>query len=333
MKSTFLATANIALVKYWGKRDERLNLPTNGSISATMDEQLKTVTTVAFSEKLKEDEAWLDGKKAEGKELQRISEHLDLLRHPAKVSWKAKVVSENAFPAAAGFASSASGYAALTLAAAKALGLKLDTAQLSMMARRGSGSACRSLYGGFVEWQRGEKHDGSDSFALQLAPASHWKEFRNVIATVKKERKKVSSRQGMQRTVRTSRLFLKRLDEVPKTLQEVKETIREKDGAKLFAAVMRDSNNMHACMLDSRPPIIYLNDTSRTVMESVEALNDAAGEIAAGYSFDAGPNAHVFTEERHAEAVRKMLAEIEGVEGVQVCRLGEGPRELKKHLF
>lgn len=333
MKSTFLATSNIALVKYWGKRDTRFNLPTNGSISATMDEQLKTVTTVEFSPKLKADEATLEGKPLQGRDLQRISDHLNIFRHAAASAQKAKIVSENSFPSSAGFASSASGYAALTLAAAKAIGLKTGMAELSTMARRGSGSACRSMFGGFVEWKKGTREEGLDSLALQLHPATHWKDFRNVIATVRKEPKKVSSRKGMMRTTQTSRLFQKRLEAMPYTLQEMREALKEKDLGRVLTIAMRESNQMHATMLDTFPPLAYLNDASLAVIHEVHAFNDAAGETLCGYTFDAGPNPHVLTNERNSRAVQAMLAQVEGVESVRVCRLGDGPKELKKHLF
>lgn len=333
--STVEATANIALVKYWGKRDEKLILPHEGSISVTMDETLKTRTTVMFSEKFTEDEVWLNGKKLDlnDKETAERMQLLNLIREKAGIKAKARVVSLNCFPTAAGFASSAAGMAALTCAASKAAGLNLSTSELSILARLGSGSACRSVLGGFVEWKRGVKSDGSDSFAVQIAPHTHWPEIRNVIAIVDQGKKKISSRAGMKHTVATSGLYTKRIQDLPKTLETIRNAILQKNLPMLLEATMRESNNLHAVMLDTWPPIIYLNDISKQIMASVIEFNNAAGEIKAGYTFDAGPNAHIYTVEKHVDEVKKLLSEIEGVQKILVCKVGEGPKYINEHLL
>ncbi|MEK6923713.1 MAG: diphosphomevalonate decarboxylase [Candidatus Micrarchaeota archaeon] len=336
MIATCEATANIAVVKYWGKRDEKLVLPQNGSLSFTMDGQLKTRTSVMFSNKFKEDEFWLNGAKVDLKE-KEVAERvvqLDLVRKKAGITDKARIVSINCFPTAAGFASSAAGLAALACAASKAAGLTLSDRELSMLARRGSGSACRSVLGGFVEWRKGEKPDGSDSFAEQIAPAAHWPELRNVIVVVDAGKKKVSSRAGMKQTVATSALYKARMDYLPATIDAMKKAVLAKDFPTFAELTMRESSNMHAVMLDTTPPITYLNDWSKEIMHGVNALNAAAGKVVAGYTFDAGPNAHVYTLEKDVAAVRKMLEGVEGVRKVMVCRVGEGPKYLDKgHLL
>jgi len=333
--STVEATANIALVKYWGKRDEKLVLPQEGSISVTMDEMLKTRTTVMFSEKFVEDEVWLNGKKLDltDKETSERMQQLNVIREKAGIKTKAKIVSLNCFPTAAGFASSAAGLAALACAASKAAGLNLSSSELSILARLGSGSACRSVLGGFVEWKRGFKSDGSDSFAVEIAPYSHWPEIRNVIAVVEQGKKKISSRAGMKQTVATSGLYSKRLQDLPKTLNTVRNAILRKDLPTLLEATMRESSNMHAVMLDTWPPIMYLNDVSKQIMASIIEFNNAAGEIKAGYTFDAGPNAHVFTVDKHVSEVKKLLSEIEGVQKIIVCSVGKGPKYVDEHLI
>lgn len=332
--ATVEATPNIAVTKYWGKRDTKLMLPKNGSLSFTMDETIKTRTTVAFDESFKEDEAWLGGKKLEGKELEEISKFLDLAREKAGVSLKARVVSINGFPTAAGMASSASGMAALACAATKALGLNLGEKELSMLARRGSGSASRSVTGGFVEWKRGEKEDGSDCYAEQVAPASHWPEIRNVIAVTAKEKKKVSSRAGMKQTVETSVLYPARLEYIPNLMEEVKKAVLEKDFATFGEKIMRESSNLHAVMLDTWPPILYLNDISKQIIYAVHEYNEKAGSIVAAYTFDAGPNAHIYTTVDQVEGIKKMLSEIEGIESTLVCGIGNGPKQLSEgHLL
>ncbi len=333
--STVEATANIALVKYWGKRDEKLILPQEGSISVTMDETLKTRTTVMFSEKFAEDEVWLNSKKLDlsDKDTAERMQQLNVIREKAGINTKARVVSLNCFPTAAGFASSAAGMAALACAASKAAGLSLASNELSILSRLGSGSACRSVLGGFVEWKRGVKSDGTDSFAVQIAPHMHWPEIRNVIAVVDQGKKKISSRAGMKQTVATSGLYAKRLQDLPKTLDTVRNAILRKDLPALLEATMRESSNMHAVMLDTWPPIMYLNDISKQVMASIIDFNNAAGEIKAGYTFDAGPNAHVYTVEKHVDEVKKLLTEIEGVQKILVCKAGPGPKYINEHLL
>lgn len=329
MISTVEATPNIAVVKYWGKRDEKLILPTNASISATMDETLRTRTSVVFSERFKSDEAWLNGKKLEGKDLGEISRMLDIIRSAGKAKMKARMASLNCFPTAAGFASSASGMAALACAGTAALGLEISPKELSIIARQGSGSACRSVMGGFVEWTRGEKKDGSDYHAVQIADEKHWPQIRNVIAITEKTKKKVSSRAGMKQTVDTSSLFAKRIADLPNVLDAMRKAIRARDLESFLGIAMKESTNMHAVMMDTWPPIIYLNNVSREIIYAVHDYNAAKGALEAGYTFDAGPNAHVYTTEKNAAEVRKMLGEIEGVQKTMVCRVGSGPKYLK----
>jgi len=261
-------------------------------------------------------------------------QQIEIIRQKAGIKDKAKIVSLNCFPTAAGFASSAAGLAALACAASKAAGLDLSTEELSILARLGSGSACRSVLGGFVEWKKGIKPDGSDSYAEQIAPASRWPELRNVIAIGDSGKKKVSSRAGMKQTVATSALYPARLAYMPKLITDMKAAVAAKDFAKFGELTMRESSNMHAVMLDTWPPIMYLNDVSKRIIYAVHDYNAAAGGIVAAYTFDAGPNAHVYTTEERVPALRKMLSEIEGVEKTMVCKVGEGPKQLKEgHLL
>ncbi|MFA6328822.1 MAG: diphosphomevalonate decarboxylase [Candidatus Micrarchaeia archaeon] len=334
-KSTWLATPNIAVVKYWGKRDSALNLPYNGSVSVTMDETVSTRTTVEFSPSLPSDIFSLNGRAAKPEETLRVSRVLDAVRGAAGTNARAKVHSENNFPTAAGIASSASGFAALACAAADASGMVASGRQLSLFARMGSGSACRSVIGGFAEWKMGSKKDGSDSYAVQIAPASHWPSLRNVIAITDAGRKLIGSDMGMQLTVSGSALYRARLRQMPSLIRQMKSAIRSRSLQSFLSLAMKESSNMHAVMLDSTPPIIYLNDISHAIMRQVHSFNEEAGEIAAGYTFDAGPNAHVYTSEKHAKKIARMLMEIKGVKRTLVCRPGSGPRRLpeKDALF
>ncbi|VVC03026.1 Diphosphomevalonate decarboxylase [Candidatus Burarchaeum australiense] len=332
--ATAIATPNIAFVKYWGNRDEKLILPAGGSISMTLDRQFTTTTTVYFPGSLGADEIKLNGKGVEAGEARRIVEHLDAMRKAAGSKLRARVESVNSFPTSAGLASSASGFAALTLACAKALGLHRNMSELSALARLGSGSACRSLFGGFVEWEMGKRKDGEDSVARQIAPPSHWPELRDVVAIVSGEKKHISSREAMRRTVETSRLFKERMGTHGRRLDAVREALLEKDAGALFEEIMTESGSMHAVMRDSRPPIIYMNEVSARIVDAVKEFNAAGeGRARCGYTFDAGPNAHVITTQRYENEVREMLLDVKGVKQVMVSGVGEGPEMSEEHLF
>ena len=329
-KSTWLATPNIAVVKYWGKRDSRLNLPYNGSVSVTMDEAVSTRTTVEFLPSLPHDVLFLNGKRARKDETSRASRVLDEVRKSAGIKTRAKVYSENNFPTAAGIASSASGFAALACAAAGAAGLRAGSASLSRFARMGSGSACRSVIGGFAEWKMGGRKDGSDSYAVQIAPASHWPKLRNVIAITDAGRKLIGSDMGMQLTVSGSALYKERVKRMPGIIRGMKNAILARDLEAFLLLSMKESSNMHAVMLDSTPPIVYLNDISHAILRAVHSFNEQEGGTVAGYTFDAGPNAHVYTSDRHAKRIERMLMGIKGVKKTIVCKPGSGPRRLKE---
>lgn len=216
---------------------------------------------------------------------------------PEKLEWKLRVVSENNFPTAAGLASSAAGYSCLVYTLATLYGLQ-DEIELSALARMGSGSACRSIYGGFVQWQRGEADDGHDSTAVQLAPATHWPDLELLILVVNDAHKKTSSTSGMSRSVATSPLLQHRAAVVvPQRIAEMRQAIAEKNFDTFAQLSMRDSNQFHAVCLDTFPPCVYLTDVSHAVINAVHSYNAAwtavegCEQTKAGYTFDAGPNA------------------------------------------
>ncbi|XP_021563083.1 diphosphomevalonate decarboxylase [Carlito syrichta] len=290
-----------------GKRDEELILPLNSSLSVTLhQEQLKTTTTAAISKDFTEDRVWLNGQEQDTGQLRlqaclqeirrlarkrRSAQDGDML--PLSLSYKVHVASVNSFPTAAGLASSAAGYACLAYTLARVYGVDSD---LSEVARRGSGSACRSLYGGFVEWQMGQQADGKDSVARQVAPESHWPELRILILVVSADKKPTSSTAGMQASVDTSALLRFRAEAVvPARMAEMARCIRERDFCGFAQLTMKDSNQFHATCLDTFPPICYLNDTSRHIMQLVHRFNTHHGDTKAAYTFDAGPNAVIFT--------------------------------------
>jgi diphosphomevalonate decarboxylase len=231
-----------------------------------------------------------------------------------------RLVSANNFPTAAGLASSAAGFAALVRAIADLYELPQSPQDLSLIARQGSGSACRSLMGGYVAWRAGTKEDGSDSLAEEVAPVSHWPEMRALILVVSAEKKGVASTAGMQTTVETSTLAPARFrDIVPKRMQEIEKAIHERDFETFARITMQDSNSFHAICLDSWPPIHYLNDVSRAAMNAVETANRKAGKLIAAYTFDAGPNAVIYYLEEHSHQVagvfKNILPRVSGWEG------------------
>lgn len=332
MKATALANSNIAVIKYWGKRDERLNLPANNSISFTMDDQLQTMTTVEFDSSMKEDVLELNHHPATSKETGRVTSFLDVVRRMAKIRTKARVVSKNSFPKSAGLASSASGFAALAGAASWAAGLHLSLRELSILARYGSGSASRSIFGGAVEWLAGKKKNGSDSYSVQISPPEEWVHLHNVIALVSESEKKVSSVEGMRR-LKTSSLFKARLRTMDSRLKTARSAIKHGNFEDVVIPIMQDSDNMHAVMLDCWPPVCYLTDTSFEIMEKVLELNESHGKPVAAYTFDAGPNAHVYTTEKYAHEVERMLKYTDGVLRTLNCKIGKGIRFVNEDLF
>ncbi len=207
------------------------------------------------------------------------------------------IVSENNFPTAAGLASSAAGFAALVRAVADLYKLPQSPSELSKIARKGSGSACRSLFGGFAAWEMGNEVDGSDSRAIEIAPKEFWPGIKAAILVVSASKKDTSSTSGMQNTVATSPLFQYRIKEVvPKRYEEMKSAILSKDFETFGNLTMQDSNQFHAVCLDSTPPIFYMNDTSRSIIRIVDEINKISNKTIAAYTYDAGPNAVIYYE-------------------------------------
>ncbi len=331
MKATALANSNIALVKYWGKRDERLILPQNSSISMTLD-KLHTTTTVEFSDKYRDDQLKIDGKKiAEGEELERVQHVLNLARNMAQTRLHCRVESENNFPKSAGLASSASGFAALALAATKALGLNLDRRELSILARQGSGSASRSIYGGFAEWMKGTHPDGSDSYARQVAGKEHWPELCMAVTVVTGAEKKIKSRAGMAHTVTNSPLYRAWLETVEADLEKVRSGILEKNFPLLGTTAELNALKMHSTMLTTTPRIIYWQPETIDVMKEVVQMREEG--IECYFTIDGGPQVKVLCLEKDAKKVLKRAAGVKGVQKTILCRAGEEARIAEKGLF
>jgi len=332
-KVTVRSPVNIAVIKYWGKRDEALNLPLHSSVSMTLDmDTMYTQTTVERSEGSSSVE--LNG--TIGQPNNRVKRVLDKVEQESGEEVNVKVVTLNTFPTAAGLASSASGYAALAVALSSLYSLKSDVSEL---ARLGSGSACRSVKGGFVTWDMGSKGDGSDSTARQVA--SSWDTLRVLVCVVSSSSKEVPSSQGMQRTVNTSGLLQARVKDIKGKMLEMESAIIAKDFPRFAELTMRDSNEMHACCADTFPPIQYMNSTSHSIVKFVHSYNEYRNRVCVGYTFDAGPNAVLVCEKGDCEDVESALVSIfrkgashpacslKGlggtVEKVIKCRVGNGP--------
>ncbi len=319
-RATAVAHPNIALIKYWGNRDAALRLPANGSISMTLD-GLETRTTVAFDPSLEADLVIVDGEHLVGAALHRVTQHLDRVRELAGIPLPARVKSQSNFPAGTGLAGSASAFAALTLAAAHAAGLTLDRPALSRLARLGSGSACRSIYGGFVEWLAGESHE--DSYAIPLAPPDHWG-LVDTIAIISREPKSVGSTAG-HALAPTSPLQATRVQDAPRRLDLCREAIQKRNFPRLASIVEQDSNMMHAVMMTSTPPLLYWEPATVLVMREVAAWRAAGLPVC--YTVDAGANVHCLCLADAVEEVRRRLETLPGVLEVLVCGPG-GPAEV-----
>lgn len=313
--ATSIANANIAFIKYWGNRDNTLRLPVNGSISMNLD-GLYTRTTVSFQSSLPYDELVINGHEVMGKGLDRISHILDIIRSMANIHERAEVISENNFPSGAGIASSASAFAALALAGSKAAGLNLSEPELSRLARRGSGSAARSIPGGFVEWQAGTSDE--DSFAFSIAEPGHW-DLVDCVAIVSAAHKKTGSTEGHS-IAHTSPLQSARVADAPRRLDICRKAILERDFEAFASIVELDSDMMHAVMMTSTPALHYWKPASLEVMSCVRQWR--ADGLPVCYTVDAGANVHVLCLAPEAHRIEKQLRETKGVENVLVARAG-----------
>ena len=323
------ANVNIALIKYWGKRDERLILPYTSSLSLTLSD-LYATTSVHFDESLTADCVTLDEVElpTDDSTRLRVVAMLDLVREKAGISTKAKVVSHNHVPIAAGLASSASGSAALAAAASYAAGLDLTPRELSRLARRGSGSACRSIFGGFVLWNKGEDDETSyaepiaDLFADPLAePAdSHLPASLSapknlnpamIVVTLDRSKKPISSRTAMRRTVETSPAYMPWVEQSKKDLACALDAIRVGSIEQLGEVMEQNSLGMHETMRKANPPVNYLTDKTYAVLNAVRSMRECGWPVWA--TMDAGPNVKVLTDAdcaaRAAEELRGRVAE------------------------
>ena len=329
MKATAVANANIALVKYWGKRNKDLILPFNSSISMTCD-GLHTKTTIEFSDKYHEDTILVNDEELK-KDEKDVLGHVERIRKIAGVHQKAKIISESNFPVAAGLASSASGLAALTLAATKAAGLHLSERELTMLARMGSGSASRSFCEGFAEWHKGHKDDGTDSYAESIGPKNHWPEFRMLACIVSESMKPVSSRAGMAQTVANCPLYDGWLKSVDADLESVRNGIKHKDFTAVGSTAEKNALKMHATMMTTTPSIIYWTPATVAVMHSVMHWREEGLE--SYFTMDAGPQVKILCLEKDVHEIQRRLESLDSIKKTILCKPGDAARLVDDHLF
>ncbi|MBI2594422.1 diphosphomevalonate decarboxylase [Candidatus Curtissbacteria bacterium] len=302
MKVSAKAPSNIAFVKYWGRKDEALRLPENGSISMNLS-NLQTTTTVEFDDKFEQDEITFNGKK-EDLENNRAVKHLDRVRSLAGIDTKARVETSNNFPTGTGLSSSASGFAALTIAAASAAGLRLSEKELSILARQGSGSACRSIPDGFVEWLDGDTSD--TSYAVSIFPPEYF-DIADVVAVVSTDKKFLATTEG-QKTARTSPFFETRLSLIKDKINRVKKAIEDKNFSEFGELIEAEALEFHSILFSSKPPLFYWTPETVKVMKLVQALRREGLECY--FTINTGQDVHVIALKEDAEKVQKKLEEL-----------------------
>lgn len=334
IKATAIAHPNIAFIKYWGKRNEELKLPTVSSLSMTLD-NFYTKTTVEFNDAYKEDSFILNGKPITGGvELQRVTKHLELIRTKSDKKLYAKVASENNFPTASGIASSSSGFTALTFAACKSIGFDehdLNLKNISIIARQGSGSACRSTYGGFVEWKKGEADDGKDSYAEQLFDEKYWPELKMIVLILDQKEKKIKSTPGMKISVETSPFYNDWTKISILDLQDVKAALNQKEVTKIGSVMERNCLRMHSLMISSSPSLIYWRPETLTLIEEIWSLRGTGTECY--FTIDAGANVMILCLDKDVDKILNVLEQLPFIHDFIICSAGKGVELTEEHLF
>jgi diphosphomevalonate decarboxylase len=314
--ATAVAHPNIAFIKYWGNRDQSLRLPENGSISMNLEE-LTTRTQVTFDPSLPTDILDLNGNRQTGTVFNRVVSHLNLLRGLRGIATRAYIKSENNFPEGTGIASSASAFAALTVAAVRALGITLPERDLSRLARRGSGSACRSIPEGFAEWYPGSSD--VDSFAVSIAKPGYWG-IVDCIAILNRKQKTTGSTEG-HALAKTSPLQSARVVDTPRRLERCRDAIQTRDFDLFADTLEQDCLLMHAVMMTSKPALVYWEPATLELMHAVKSWRKSGIPVA--FTIDAGPNVHVICEEQALVSVKSKLEKIVGIEEILIAHPGK----------
>ena len=317
MKATALAPANIAFIKYWGRKDQMSRIPRNASISMNLS-ACTTTTTIDFSPTYSKDTVFGGFNVQEEK---RIIDHIDRVRNIAGIRDRAHIMTENSFPKSAGIASSASGFAALTAASVSALGLTISERELTGLARLGSGSACRSIPDGFVKWE-GE-------YARTLFPPDHWT-LCDIIVIVDKTTKDISSSEGHDRA-ESSPFFINRLQTLPERILRCEKALKSKNFDLLGEVIEEDCLDMHHVMQTQNPPLMYWNSTTKKIMDSVKVWRTKG--IPVYFTIDAGPNVHLICERKDEDRVMKSVKKINGIQKIIPNSSSKGTHVVNAHLF
>jgi diphosphomevalonate decarboxylase len=325
MKATAIAPSNIAFIKYWGRKDDILRLPANGSLSMNLS-NLLTTTTVEFNSSFTEDSITINGTQ-EINEGSRAIKHLDRVRFLAKIDKKAKVVTENNFPTGTGLSSSASGFAALSVAAAAAAGLNLSQKDLSILARQGSGSACRSIPDGFVEWLDGETSE--ESYAVSLYLPEYW-DIVDVVAVVSKSRKEIATSEG-HTTAGSSLFFPTRLSHIKNRIEAVKKALAEKDFTTFGRLVELEAMELHAIYLTSQPALVYIRPESLQLIRQVMKWREEGLELY--FTLNTGQDVHILCEKKNEDVLLNQLKTLDYVQNTISNAPAHGARIVENHLF
>ncbi len=335
MKASAIAHSNIALIKYWGRsldHDPDLNIPSNDSVSMTKyglahDVRLQTHTTIDFSDNYEEDTANLDGAVLTGRNMDRTLRVVDPLREFARVDSRFRMMSRNDFPTQAGLASSSSGFAALAIATVNALGIDFTKEEISKYARLGSGSAARSIHGGFVYWNKGDSHE--TSFAQQICGPNEF-DMNAVIAIVHEGKKEVTSDVG-HNLAHTSPFDAVRIKRSESQAKEIKKAILDHDFTRVGEIAEENCKYMHAVMMTSTPPLFYWIPETLRLIGSIQEMRKEGLECY--FTIDAGPNVHCVSRPEDTYELRKTLDEIEGVIQTIPVEPARDSQAVKKHLF
>jgi len=301
-----ISPANIAFIKFWGKKDPLINLPFNDSISMNLSNCF-TATEVEFSPRYKRDRVFIDGREVQDEKLVRVVKILDLVRKRAKKKLFVKIVSKNNFPSDAGIASSASAFSALALSASKAAGLSLPQKELSILSRLGSGSASRSVVDGFAEWRKGK--DGQTSYAIQLAPPDYWN-LADIVAVVDKGKKIAGSTEGHKAAL-SSPYFKARLVELKTRIPAMKKAFLKRDLEEFGRLLEEEAVSLHVCAMTSKPPIFYWKKGTFEVVEAIFKMRERG--VSVYFTMDAGPNVHAICLQKDSNRIRKIFNKLPGV--------------------
>jgi diphosphomevalonate decarboxylase len=335
MKSSAIAHSNIALIKYWGRSldyDSRLNIPSNDSVSMTKcglshDTYLQTHTTIDFSDAYEEDTAFLEGEILVRREMERVLRVVNPLREYANVDYKFKMMSRNDFPTGAGLASSASGFAALAIAAVDALGISFSKEEISTYARLGSGSAARSIHGGFVYWNRGNSHE--TSFAEQICGPDEF-DMNTVIVIVHEGKKDVTSDVGHE-SAYSSPFNEVRIRKSQEQAKDIKKAILDDDFSEVGRIAEENCKYMHAVMMTSNPPLFYWHPDTLRLIKSIQGIRKEGLECY--FTVDAGPNVHCLCRRADTYELQKVLKKMECVNRTILARPADDSFATKEHLF